>query len=185
MITALLLIDIQNDYFPGGRMELAGADEAGKRVSELLALFRGKGLPVFHVQHEAVQPGATFFLPGSGGMDIHPCARPEPGEPVVRKHFPNSFRETGLEAALRGAGADRLLVAGMMTHMCLDAGVRAATDLGFASGVAADACATRDLEFGGRTATAAQVQTAFLGALAAAYAEVMDSAQAGGWVAKG
>ena len=76
MTTALLVVDIQNDYFPGGTMELAGADQAGARANQVLEAFRKKALPIFHVQHIAIHPGATFFLPDSPGADIHKSARP-------------------------------------------------------------------------------------------------------------
>lgn len=177
MSEALLVIDIQNDYFPGGAMALPGAEAAGAVASGLLARFRAAGLPVIHVQHEAVHPGATFFLPGTGGLDIHPCVAPNPGEKIVRKHFPNSFRETDLLETLRGLGVARLTVCGMMTNMCVDAGVRAAADLGFACRVAADACAARPLSFGGVDVPAPQVHAAFLAALGLAYAQVAPAAE--------
>jgi nicotinamidase-related amidase len=167
-----VLVDIQNDYFPGGAMELCRADEAAGRAKLLLARFREAGRPVVHVRHEAARPGATFFLPGTPGADIHPAVAPISGEAVVVKHFPNSFRETALLDSVRGHGATRLVVAGMMTHMCVDATVRAAFDLGFTVAVPADACATRNLTFDGREVAAADVQAAFLAALSAVYATV-------------
>ena len=151
MPTALLLIDIQNDYFPGGAMELAGSGEAGERAAALLAAFRGKGLPVIHVQHVSTRPGATFFLPDTRGVEIRDCVAPRPDETVVRKHFPNSFRDTPLLDHLRSRGITGLAIGGMMTHMCVDTTVRAAFDLGFAIQLAHDACATKALAFGGRT----------------------------------
>ncbi|EGB14271.1 isochorismatase hydrolase [Pseudodesulfovibrio mercurii] len=177
MLTALLLIDLQNDYFPGGRMELVGGPEASARAAEALALFRKRGLPVYHVRHESTYEGATFFLPGTEGAAIHGSVRPLEGESVITKHYPNSFRDTDLLAQLRAAGVERLAVAGMMTHMCLDAGVRAAADLGFDCLVLADASATRDLVFAGRTIPAGQVHGAFLAALGAAYARVLTVAE--------
>jgi len=94
-------------------------------------------------------------------------------EPVITKHFPNPFRETALLPRLRDARVGRLAVAGMMTHMCLAAGVRAAADLGFECMVAADACATRALAWSGVAVPAASVHAAFLAALDGAYARVM------------
>lgn len=96
MSTALLIIDIQNDYFPGGAMELAGADAAAAQAAKLLAAFRERGWPIVHMQHVSARPGATFFLPGTPGVEIHAAVRPRPGETLLRKHFPNSFRETPL-----------------------------------------------------------------------------------------
>lgn len=177
MSDVLVLIDIQNDYFPGGAMELHRAEEAGQAAARVLSRFRAAKLPVIHVQHESVHTGATFFLPATPGMDIHPCVAPLPNEKIVRKHFPNSFRETDLLKTLQDLGATRLTFCGMMTNMCVDAGVRAAADLGFACRVVADACAARPLAFGGVEVPAPQVHAAFLCALSLAYAQVAPAAE--------
>src|SRR5688500_4993166 len=124
--TALVVIDIQNDYFSGGAMELEGAEAAGAKAGEALAHFRAQKLPVIHVRHLSVRPGATFFLPGTRGAEIHDSVKPAGGETVIEKNFPNSFRETQLKAALERHGVKNLVVAGMMTHMCVDASVRQA-----------------------------------------------------------
>ena len=172
MSRGLILVDIQNDYFPGGAMELVGMEQAAERAAEALAAFRGEGLAVFHVQHLAAQPGATFFLPGTPGAEIHPSVAPREGEVVVQKHFPNSFRGTPLLDRLRERDVTELTLCGAMSHMCIDATTRAAFDLGFSCTVLADACATRDLAFGGVTVPAAQVHAAFMAALASVYAKV-------------
>jgi nicotinamidase-related amidase len=179
MHTALLLIDIQNDYFPGGAMELVGSIEAGGRAAMLLAAFRAKALPVIHVQHISTRPGATFFLPDTPGAGIHACVAPLPGETVIRKHFPNSFRETPLLGQLRERKITGLVIGGMMTHMCVDTTTRAAADLGFECRLAHDACATRTLAFGGATVAAADVQTAFIASLNGAFARVQSAAELG------
>ena len=177
MTTALVLIDLQNDYFPGGTMELVGPDAAVSQARNLLEAFRSRGLPIFHIQHIAKRPGATFFLPGTKGAEIHTAVAPSSGESVITKHFPSAFRETTLLEALRGAGASKLVLAGMMTHMCVDTTVRAAADLGFECQLAQDGCATKTLQFSGRKVEAEQVQLAYLAALNGAFAKV-DSAQA-------
>ena len=177
MSAALLLIDIQNDYFPGGTMELAAAAAAADRAAALLAACRGKGLPVFHVQHLSTRPGASFFLPGTPGCQIHAAVAPLEGEAVITKHYPNSFRETTLLEQLRGAGITELVIAGMMTHMCVDSTVRAAADLGYACTLAHDACATRDLSFAGKTIAAAQVHSAFVAALHGLFAKAAAAAE--------
>lgn len=171
MCQALLIIDIQNDYFPGGAMELVGSPEAGRKAGELLAAFRAGSLPVVHIQHLSTRPGAAFFLPGTTGAEIHPCVAPAGSEPIFRKNYPNSFRDTGLLEYLQENRITSLVIAGMMTHMCVDTTVRAAFDLGFACTLAHDACATRDLVFGGQTTTAEQVQTAYVAALGALFAQ--------------
>jgi nicotinamidase-related amidase len=174
MKTALVLVDLQNDYFPGGAMELSGMAAAGARAGELLAACRSRGFPIFHVQHLALRPGATFFRPGTPGAEIHQSVQPRPGETVIPKHFPNSFRETGLAELLRGAGIEELIICGAMSHMCIDATTRAAADLGFRCTVVHDACAARDLAFGDLVIPAAQVHGAFMAALAPIYARVLS-----------
>lgn len=177
MQTALVLIDIQNDYFPGGAMELEGSVETGQRAAMLLAAFRARGLPVIHVQHVSTRPGATFFLPDTRGVEIHTCVTPQHGETIVRKHYPNSFRDTPLLAHLREHKISNLVIGGMMTHMCVDTTVRAAADLGFTCHLAHDACATRALSFGGKSVAAAEVQTAFVAALNGLFAKAQSAAE--------
>ena len=172
MSTALLVIDIQNDYFPGGAMELAGSSEAGAQARKLIDAFRGKSLPVIHVQHISTGPGASFFVPGTTGVEIHPSVAPRDDETVIRKNFPNSFRDTPLLQHLRDNTITRLVVAGMMTHMCIDSTVRAAGDLGFECVLTHDACATRSLSFVGTTVPAETVHVAFLAALNGLFARV-------------
>lgn len=173
---ALLLIDIQNDYFPGGAYVVPGSEEAASAAASLLAAFRERGWPVIHVRRLSVKPGSTFFLPDTPGSELHPLVRPMPEEPVVIKHFPNAFRETQLLERLRDVGTTRLLIAGMMTHMCIDATTRAAYDLGFACTVAADACAAPAKTFDGVQVPAEQVHAAFLAALSGSYAKIVKVA---------
>ncbi len=173
MPRALLIIDIQNDYFPDGAMPLVGPEPAARAAASVLARFRQDGEPVIHVQHVWDDDEATFMRPGTPGVEIHPLVTPAAGEPVIQKAYPNSFRETGLAAVL--SGIDELVVVGMMTSMCVDATVRAANDLGYAVTVVADACAAPDLEFDGRTVAGADVHAAFLAALADSYATVLKA----------
>ena len=176
MKPALIIIDIQNDYFPGGKMELAGSVEASLQAAKLLAAFRAKDLPLVHIQHISNRPGASFFLPDTAGVNFHANVAPRAGETVLQKNFPNSFRGTKLLEHLRGLGTDHLVIAGMMTHMCVDATTRAAFDLGFSCRLAHDACATRALTFGDERVPAAQVHAAFVAALAGLYAKVESAA---------
>ena len=173
--TALLIIDIQNDYFPGGKMELEGSAAAAQKAAKVLEKFRGEGAPVFHVRHLSTRPGSTFFIPGTSGAEIHAAVQPKGGEAVIDKNFPNSFRATELQAKLESAGVKNLVVAGMMTHMCVDASVRHAADLGYKVTLLADACATRAQSFGGESVPARQVHAAFLASLNGFYAKVVNS----------
>ncbi len=174
---ALVLIDIQNDYFSGGRMELVGMEHAAQNAEMILRKFRHQKLPVFHIRHVSVRPGATFFLPGTNGVNIHPSVAPYDGEHVIEKQFPNSFRGTTLLDQLRAGGVDKLIICGAMSHMCIDATTRAAFDLGFSCTVIEDACAARDLRFKGETIKAAKVHAAFMSALTVPYAAVMSTTE--------
>lgn len=173
--TALLVIDIQNDYFPGGAMELEAADAAGAKAGIALEKFRKSGDPVIHVRHLSVRPGSTFFIPGTRGAEIHNLVAPRGNETVLEKNFPNSFRGTRLEQTLKDSGIKNLVVAGMMTHMCVDATVRHAADLGYKITLLGDACATRAQSYAGEKVPARQVHTAFLAALNGFYAKVVDT----------
>jgi nicotinamidase-related amidase len=172
---ALVIVDIQNDYFPGGAHPLVAPEAAAKAARRVLKAFRASGDPVIHVRHVWDEDDATFMRPETEGVEIHRDVAPADGELVITKAFPNSFRETSLEAELRARGVDALVVCGMMTSMCVDATVRAAVDLGFDTTVVHDACATCDLQFDGRSVAAAEVHSAFLAALGDGYAAVVPS----------
>jgi nicotinamidase-related amidase len=172
MKTALILVDIQNDYFPGGRMELVGMEAAAAGAAGLLTRFRKESWPTIHIQHEAVHEGATFFLPHTEGAELHTSIQPQPHETVIRKHFPNSFRQTRLHERLQEARVDHIVICGAMSHMCIDATTRAAVDLGYRCTVIHDACATRDLEFEQHRLPAVLVHGAFMAALGMGYAEL-------------
>lgn len=174
MKTALILIDIQNDYFPGGKMEVEGSVEASLKAGRLLSHFRREGLPLVHIQHISIRPGATFFLPESEGVRIHGSVAPLENEALFQKNFPNSFRDTPLLDHLRAEEINRLVISGMMTHMCVDATTRAAFDLGFECMIAEDACATRTLVHKGRSVPAEHVHLSFLAALNAVYGKVLS-----------
>ena len=169
MKTALLIIDIQNDYFPGGTMELVEAEQAGQKAKEALEYFRSRNLPIIHIQHLSARPGATFFLPGTAGAEIHLCVAPLPGETVITKNYPNSFRDTALLELLRSTETERLAIVGMMTSMCVDATARAAFDLGFQNVLLHDAMANPNLSFNGTSIPDVQVHGAFLAALGSVY----------------
>ena len=177
MNTALVLVDIQQDYFPKGRMEVVGAVEAGRAAIKLLDYFRAKKLPVVHVQHISTRADATFFLPATEGINFYEGVRPLAAEAVVRKHFPNSFRDTNLHEYLESQKIKELVICGMMSHMCIDATVRAAFDGGYTCIVAHDACAARNLVFNGIDIPAMHVHGAYMAALGAVYAQVMSAGE--------
>ena len=174
MSTALLLIDMQKDYFPGGKMELEGALEASQQARHVLMAFRQKGWPVIHVQHISLHEGAGFLLPGTQGVEFHRNVVPWPDEIGIQKHYPNAFMETRLLEVLQEKGVRKLVICGMMTQLCVDATTRAAYDLGFTCTVVEDACAAKSLRYKGQHIPAQQVHAAFMAALDGVYAKVLS-----------
>ncbi len=172
---ALVVVDIQNDYFPGGRWTLSGVEAAAAQAAQVIERFRERGDLVVHIRHEFQDDNAPFFRPGSEGAQLHASVSNREDEPVVLKHFISSFRETELEAVLDHHGIEALVVVGNMSHMCVDGITRAAVDLGYDTTVLHDACATLDLSFNGVSVPAAQVHAAFMAALAFGYAQVIST----------
>ena len=162
--TALILIDIQEFYFPGGRAELVQPEKAAANAARLLELFRSQNRPIVHVRHDSE----------SGGQ-IHPLVKPEADEKIITKHQVNSFHETDLLHHLTGIEVKRLVICGMQTHMCVEAAVRAAHDLGFDVILIHDACATRALTFDQTTVPAEDVHASTLATLSRTYAKVMET----------
>jgi len=175
--SALIVIDIQNFYFPEGMVPLVDPEAAASQAAKLIAAFRAAGRPVIHVQHLPKDVEAPDPTGIQAQYRIHADVLPKPGETVIGKHHANSFRDTGLLAKLRNLGVKKLVVAGMQTHMCVEAAVRAAADFGFDVTVVEDACATRDLTFDGTTVPAAQVHAATLAAMRSSYANVVSTAE--------
>lgn len=173
--TALILIDIQNDYFPGGAMELEKPIEAANNAAKLLAAARNINLPIIHIQHINKKPGAAFFLPGTKGVEIYKSVAPIANENIITKYYPNSFRGTDLDDVLQKLQIQQLIICGMMTHMCVHATVRAAFDLGYTCIVAYDACATKSLVFNNHKISALDVHCAFMAALNGIYAQVKST----------
>lgn len=159
---ALLLIDIQDFYFPGGKLPLVNPEAAAQKASEVLKLFRSLELPVIHVQH-------------AGGSPIHASLQPRVGEKIFTKQEANAFVGTGLQDYLKSIRVKRLVLCGMQTHMCLEAATRAAADLGYDCIVVQDACATRDLKWGDRLVSAADVHASTLASIERFYGRVVNA----------
>jgi nicotinamidase-related amidase len=175
MTQALLIIDIQRDYFPGGAYPLVEPEAAAKAASGVLERFRGDGRPVLHLKHVWDAPDATFMRPGTDGVEIHPLVAPVDNEPVIEKAEPNGFLGTDLQDRLQSADIDSLVVVGMMSSMCVDATVRAGSDLGLTMTVVHDGCAAPDLDFGDAHVPGSAVHAAFMAALDGTYATVVGA----------
>lgn len=173
--TGLLIIDIQNDYFEGEKNPLVNSLEATLNTKQLLKFFRKKKLPVFFVQHISTKKDADFFLPDSEGSKIHKLISPLRSEPVIIKHYPNSFHRTNLLEKIDARDLENLVICGMMTHLCIDSTVRAAKDFGFNCFLLNDAVATKELEFNGNHIDAQRVNETFMAALDGIYANIIST----------
>lgn len=176
MSIALLLLEFQNDYFPNGRIPLEKSQEASAKAREVLNAFREKKNPVIHVQHISTQPDASFLLPCTKGSDFYQHVAPVKGEIIIKKHSPNSLKDTQLLKNLRELKIKHLLICGMISHLAVDATVRAAHDLGFTCTVLEDACAAQSLTFNNHVISAQDVHHAFMAGLQSAYANVITTA---------
>lgn len=172
---ALVVVDIQNEYFSEGKLPLVGIDEAAANAALIIESARQKGHTVIHVRHEMPSTDAPIFTPNSNGVEINETVKPVEGETVIVKRFPNSFRETPLKEILDKDGIQEVIVIGAMSHMCIDATVRASVDFGYKTTTVHDACATLDLEFGGTKVPAAQVHATIMAAIEFMYGEVIDT----------
>jgi nicotinamidase-related amidase len=172
--TALLVIDIQNFYFEKGLVPLTGPVEAADRARVALVAARLRKVPVIHVRHVPKSVAIVDGEPVDPQYRIRPEVAPLAGETIISKQYANSFRETDLLAELQKLGIKRVVIAGMQTHMCVEAASRAATDLGFEVLVLHDACATRPLEFNGKTVPAEFVHAGALAAINGSYGRVIS-----------
>jgi nicotinamidase-related amidase len=175
---ALIVIDIQNDYFPnydGAKWPLIGMEEAAAKAARVIKASRDAGDLVVNIRHEFLSADAPFFSPGSSGAAIHEVAIPAEGEAVITKHHTNAFRDTDLKETLDAHGIEEVVIVGAMVHNCVDAATRAAFDYGYAVTVIHDAVATLDMEFGGVLVPATQVHAAWMAELAFAYATMKST----------
>lgn len=169
---ATLVVDLQNEYLPTGKLPLVALDRALVNAARVIAAARAQGELLIHVRHQGAQPEAPFFAPGTEAVQIIPSVAPVEGEAVVDKHHPNSFRDTRLKALLDAHGVQELVVIGAMSHMCIEATTRAGADFGYPVTVVHDACATLNLAFDGVEVPAAQVHAASMAALGFGYATI-------------
>jgi nicotinamidase-related amidase len=172
--STLVLIDCQNTY-TRGVMELEGVQAALDEIEILLDRARSAGIPIVHIQHDD-GPGSLYDIEGESGAIVSRVA-PHNGEPVVVKNYPNAFVQTDLDDVLKTANASNLVLAGFMTHMCVNSTARAAFNVGYAPTVVAAATATRALPgLKGATVPAEVVHSASLAAIADLFAVVVPGA---------
>ncbi|WP_347904479.1 cysteine hydrolase family protein [Pseudomonas purpurea] len=173
---ALILIDQQKGIHHQ-RLGPRNNPQAEERIADLLAHWRSTGRPVIHVQHLSRSPDSVFW-PQQPGVEFQERCLPLPGESVVQKHVPDAFCSTGLEASLREAGIDQLIIVGVATHNSVESTARTAGNLGFATWVVEDACFTFDkADFFGKAHSAQEVHAMSLGNLQDEYATVISTAK--------
>lgn len=174
--TALIIVDAQNAY-RSGPLELNGVEPALDECARLLARARALAIPVIHIQHDA-GPGSPYDIRSDIGAIADKVA-PRDGEPIVVKHYPNAFVGTELDARLKALGVTRVVIAGFMTHMCINSTTRGAFSLGYQVSVPAAATATRALPApDGSVIDASTVQRVALAALADLFAVVVADSEA-------
>lgn len=164
MKQALLVIDVQNDYFAEGKMALEKPTEALRVIGELETAFHKKKMPIIYIQHIKESP-ADFFEQGSLGAQLHPSLAITDSSKIIEKQYPNSFFKTTLQQTLKDLAIEQVVITGMMTHMCVDSTTRASAELGYQPIVIADATATKSLQFNNNTVSAQDVSLSFLAAL--------------------
>lgn len=172
MEKALIIIDVQNDYFEGGRNELVNVNEATLNIKKLIQVFRANGEPIIYIQHINTSPNASFFIKGTDGTKISDLIAPLSTDIIVEKHYPNSFLKTTLQEHLNKLGVKKLVICGMMTHMCIDTTVRAAKAMEYEVTLIEDACATKDLIWNQEIIPAEVVQKTFMASLNVSFAKI-------------
>lgn len=173
---ALIIIDQQKGILEP-RLGRRNNPQAEARMLELLEAWRRSGRPLFHVQHLSRSPDSVFW-PQQPGVEFQPCFAPQAGEQLIQKQVPDAFCATGLEARLREAGIEQLVIVGVATNNSVEATARTAGNLGFDAWVAEDACFTFDkADYFGQLRSAEEVHAMSLGNLQGEYATVVGAAQ--------
>lgn len=175
MSIALILIDIQNDYFKNGKCELFESETSAKNAKKILLFFRKSNLPVIHVQHIATDKTASFFLPNTYGSEINETVFPLGSEEIIIKHSPDSFFKTGLQTLLEKKNITKLVICGMMSHMCIDTSVRTAKKLGYNITLINDACTTKNLSWDDVEIPANTVHQVFMASLQKSFADIKNT----------
>ena len=140
--SALIMVDCQNTY-RHGVMQLTNVEPAILEAKKLLEMARALNVPIIHIQHDA-GVGSPYDVSAEIGAISNEVA-PKNGEDIIVKNYPNAFIATDLEAKLKALGMENVVLAGFMTHVCINSTARGAFNLGFKPTVVASACATRSL----------------------------------------
>lgn len=175
--TALILIDIQNDYFSPDKLLIPDGKIALKNACRLRDWAAKRSVKIVHIQQVNFNPNSSMFAAKTDGVEIHADIAPRENETVIQKTMPSSFDKTELHEFLRSHGIKQLILAGMMTHMCVETTARCAVPLGYNVIVASDACASRDLpSYDGKTIVSHKaVHENALTAIADRFADIIET----------
>jgi len=174
MKKALIIIDLQNDYFKDGNMELVDIDIVLNNTNKLIKYAREKEYKIYFIQHFSTKESATFFIPNTDGVKLHKDLDIQ-NDIIIKKNYPNSFRDTVLHQELQKEQIKDLIICGAMTHMCIDTTVRAGFDLGYNITLIEDACATKDLKFKDYIIKSKDVHNSFISALGGVFCKVFST----------
>lgn len=170
MTTALLVIDVQDEYLTGGLpIAFPPPEDALARIGEAMDAAAAHGLPVVLIRHTEPDPSSGLFVAGTPAWQLTAEVASRPHDVVVDKQLPGSFTGTGLTEWLAERDVDSVVIAGWMTHMCVDTTTRQAMHLGLDVTVLADATGTIDVS---DDLPAALVHRVELGVLADGFAAV-------------
>ncbi|CAI3960429.1 Nicotinamidase-related amidase (PncA) (PDB:1ILW) [Commensalibacter communis] len=173
--SVLMIIDLQNDYFPNGKFPLPNIESVSEQSKKILETARENSLPIIHIKHEWHSPEAPFFAHASEGSEINEIVKPLDNEHIVVKNYPNSFKETNVKSILDQHQCKNIIIIGAMAQMCVDATVRAGSDLGYDITVIHDAIAAQNSQFDNMNISAKEVHAVFMNALSLGYATVIDT----------
>ncbi|KAI8890291.1 Isochorismatase hydrolase [Backusella circina FSU 941] len=181
MKEALIIVDVQNDYFPNGKFPTWQPEETAEQIKILINKFRNENKEVIYVIHHSTdeqRKTLDFFEPGSWGAEIHDSVKPLPSEKVFIKEYSDSFVGTDLTEYLKSKSIDTTIVVGMMIHNCVNATAYSSTDLGFKTIVVDEAVNTMDLKYNENEVIPAEVlKKSFLAGIQFAYAKLRTMAQ--------
>lgn len=170
--SALIMIDCQNTYRKGV-MQLTGVEEALKEAQKLLHMARDLKIPIFHIRHDG-GPGSPYDVSAEIGA-ISDEVAPIAGESVITKNYPNAFVLTDLDTQLKATGVKNIVLAGFMTHMCINSTAHGGFNLGYLPTVVASATATRSLEAAnGKVISAEEVQDGAIASTRDLYAAIVN-----------
>ena len=179
MSRALLVIDVQNEYFTGA-LPITHPDGHFEQILSAMDAAAGC-VPTIVVQHHFPQPDKPFFQKGTPGWELHPEVSARPHDVLIEKTLPGSFTATPLESWLQAREVTTVTIAGYMTHMCCDTTARQAVHRGFAVEFLRDATGTLALSNEAGEVKAEELHRSILCAQQMLLSEVLDVQS---WIAR-